>query len=90
MAYGAAIGAVAAAFKLFAPWSEPHSVGWRSRENLFGAALAFALLCGIAAALRNFIARRLIWPEIQIERKIKRGGRCRPPRCSLFERLTSW
>jgi hypothetical protein len=28
---------------------------------LVGASLAFALLCGLAAALRNFIARRLIW-----------------------------
>jgi hypothetical protein len=34
-------------------------------RELIGAALAFALLCGVAAALRNFIARRLIRPEIQ-------------------------
>jgi hypothetical protein len=63
-AYGGLIGIVAAAFKLFAPWSEPHSMLTIARE-LVGAALAFALLCGIAAALRNFIARRLIEPEIQ-------------------------
>ena len=62
--YGAAIGLVAAAFKLLAPWGEPHSLPAMARE-LAGAALAFALLCGIAAALRNFIARRLIWPKIQ-------------------------
>ena len=62
--YGAAIGLVAAAFRLLAPWSEPHSLSAMARE-LVGAALAFALLCGIAAALRNFIARRLIWPKIQ-------------------------
>ncbi len=64
MLYGAVIGAVAAAFKLFAPWSGPHSLSVIAKE-LVGAALAFALLCGLAAALRNFIARRLIWPEIQ-------------------------
>ncbi len=51
--YGAAIGVAAAAFKLFAPWSEPHAPGGIA-EELVGAALAFALLCGIAAALRNF------------------------------------
>ncbi len=63
-AYGAVIGAVAAAFKSFAPWSEPHSLSAIARE-VVGAALAFALLCGIAAALRNFIVRRLAGPEIQ-------------------------
>jgi hypothetical protein len=57
--YGAAIGAVAAAFKLFAPWSEPHSLATIAKE-VVGAALTFALLCGIAAALRNFIVRRLV------------------------------
>jgi hypothetical protein len=62
--YGALIGAVAAAFKLLAPWSEPHSVTVVTTE-LVGAALAFALLCGVAAALRNFIVRRLLGPEIQ-------------------------
>jgi hypothetical protein len=61
-AYGAVIGFVAAAFKLFAPWSEPHSAAAIAKE-LVGAALAFALLCGIAAALRNFIVRRLVGPE---------------------------
>jgi hypothetical protein len=33
-------------------------------REVTGAALAFALLCGVASALRNFIARRLISPEI--------------------------
>ena len=60
--YGAVIGAIAAAFKLFAPWSEPHAVAVAATE-LVGAALAFALLCGLAAALRNYIVRRLIGPE---------------------------
>ena len=59
--YGAAVGAVAAAFKLLAPWSGPHSAV-AIIEEVVGAALAFALLCGLAAALRNFIVRRLIWP----------------------------
>jgi len=56
--YGAAIGAGAAAFKLLAPWSEPHSLAADGAE-LVGAALGFALLCGMAAILRNFIVRRL-------------------------------
>ncbi|MFZ3358925.1 MAG: hypothetical protein WA177_09210 [Xanthobacteraceae bacterium] len=58
MLYGAVIGAVAAAFRLLAPWSKPHAFPAIARE-LVGAALAFALLCGLAAALRNVIARRL-------------------------------
>jgi len=62
--YGAAIGIGAAAFKLFAPWAEPHDLAAIAREFV-GAGLAFALLCAAAAALRNYIARRLIWPEIQ-------------------------
>jgi hypothetical protein len=33
--------------------------------EIAGIALAFALLCAGAAALRNFIARRLIWPEMR-------------------------
>lgn len=60
--YGAAIGTVAAGFKLLAPWSAPHGALAIAQE-LVGAALAFALLCGLAAALRNFIVRRLLAPE---------------------------
>jgi len=63
-AYGAAIGAVAAAFRLVAPWSEAHSPGAVARE-VVGAMLAFALLCGLVAALRNSIARRLVSPQIK-------------------------
>jgi hypothetical protein len=59
MVYGAVIGGAAAAFKLLAPWSEPHTPAVVVRE-LVGATLAFSLLCGLAAALRNFIARRLV------------------------------
>jgi hypothetical protein len=58
--YGAVVGFVAAAFKLLAPWGGPHTPATIA-EELVGAALAFALLCGLAAALRNFIVRRLIW-----------------------------
>jgi len=61
---GGAIGLAAAALKLIAPWSEPQS-GLAIAKELIGAALAFALLCGIAAALRNFIRRRLFGPEIR-------------------------
>jgi hypothetical protein len=56
--YGALIGAAAAVFKIVAPWSEPHSAAANARE-VIGAALAFALLCAIASALRNIVARRL-------------------------------
>ena len=59
-----AIGVAAATFKLFAPWNEAHSVA-ASAEELVGAALAFALLCGLAAVLRNFIVRKLVGPEIE-------------------------
>ncbi len=58
MVYGAAIGAAAAAVKLVAPWSEPRPL-LAMAEEVVGAALAFALLCGVAAAIRNFIVRRL-------------------------------
>jgi hypothetical protein len=56
--YGGAIGLAAAALKIVAPWSEPQS-GPAIAKELIGAALAFAVLCGAAAALRNFIRRRL-------------------------------
>ncbi|HEY1979135.1 MAG TPA: hypothetical protein VGH13_03540 [Xanthobacteraceae bacterium] len=62
--YGAVIGGGAAAFKLLAPWGEPHSAA-AIAEELTGAALAFALLCGIAAALRNFVVRRLMESETE-------------------------
>jgi hypothetical protein len=62
MFFGAGLGIVAAGFRLIAPWSGPHSL-FSVAEELVGAALAFALLCGLAAALRNFVAERLIWRE---------------------------
>jgi len=62
--YGGALGLAAAAIKLFGPWSEPHS-GLAIAKELIGAALAFALLCGVAGALRNFIRRRLLGAKIR-------------------------
>ena len=62
MAFGAAIGAVAAGFKLLAPWNQAHAIAAMARE-IVGAALAFALLCGLAAAARNFAVGRLIGPK---------------------------
>jgi hypothetical protein len=62
MVLGAIVGAVAAGFKLLAPWSGQHAVAATARE-VIGAALAFALLCGIAAAARNFAVGRLIGPK---------------------------
>jgi hypothetical protein len=35
----------------------------RSAKELIGATLAFGLLCGLAAAMRNFILRRLTGSE---------------------------
>lgn len=61
-AYGGAIGLSAALAKSFAPWSDPQS-GSAIAKELIGATLAFALLCGLAAALRNFIMRRLTRSE---------------------------
>jgi hypothetical protein len=57
-AYGAAIGLAAALIKSLAPWSGAQS-GGAIAEELIGASLAFALLCGLAAALRNAMQRRL-------------------------------
>lgn len=70
-AYGAMVGALAALFKTLGL----HQAGSVSANaaadiaanilEIAGATLAFALLCTGAAALRNLIARRLIWPEIR-------------------------
>jgi hypothetical protein len=58
--YGVVLGLAAAAVKLVAPWSEPHGNALAIMREFVGAGLAFGLLCGVAAALRNFVARRLI------------------------------
>jgi hypothetical protein len=60
--YGGAIGLAAAVIKSFVPWSEVQS-GLGIARELLGAMLAFALLCGLAAALRNFIQRRIAGSE---------------------------
>jgi hypothetical protein len=62
--YGVAIGLTAAAVKLVAPWSEPHGSAVAMIREFVGAGVAFGLLCGLAAAFRNFVARRLIWRQL--------------------------
>jgi hypothetical protein len=66
---GGAIGSFAAVFKLLLRATA--SAG-SAAENLAahvpeiaGASLAFALLCAGAAALRNFVARRLNRPQTE-------------------------
>jgi len=66
MAYGGAIGLGAAAVKSFAPWSDVAS-GAAIAKELIGATLAFALLCGLAAALRNVVQRRITGSELHHE-----------------------
>ena len=61
-AYGAALGAVAGLLKTLA---FSHQAIATSVPEIAGAAVGFALLCGGATALRNVIARRLIWPELR-------------------------
>jgi hypothetical protein len=67
---GAVIGALAAVFKLHGPFHEVSAMTAATGPianvpEIVGAALAFALLCAGAAALRNFIARRLINSEMR-------------------------
>lgn len=61
--YGAVIGALAAAFKSVGPFRVGAASLTDALLEIGGAVLAFALLCAAAAALRNFIARRLIWHD---------------------------
>jgi hypothetical protein len=63
-AYGAAVGAVAALFKILGPLQAPGGAATRVLE-IAGAALAFALLCAGAALARNLIARRFVWPKLR-------------------------
>lgn len=68
---GAALGAVAGLFKAFGPLTggaTTLSMGERlaaKGPEIAAAAVAFALLCAAVAALRNFLARRLIWPDMR-------------------------
>jgi hypothetical protein len=61
-AYGAGIGAIAGLFKTFrlVHAGDPAS---GSVLQVLAAAVVFAVLCAGAAALRNFIARRVVWHE---------------------------
>jgi hypothetical protein len=67
--YGGCIGAIAAFFKVLGPLHEPFAASKRvdallmSAPEIAAAAVGFALLCAAAAALRNFLAQRLIWPQ---------------------------
>ena len=63
-AYGAAVGAVAAFFKISGPFHAPGAAAAHVLE-IASAALAFALLCAGAALARNLIARRLVWPKLR-------------------------
>jgi hypothetical protein len=64
--YGAGIGLAAALLKAFALFHGMVGISGRSvavLDNLpeiVGAALGFAALCALAAALRNFLARQLV------------------------------
>jgi hypothetical protein len=66
-AYSAGIGALAALVKIFGLRQGGATAApfWDVAE----AAVAFALLCAGAAALRNFLARRAIWPQANDARR---------------------
>jgi hypothetical protein len=57
--YGAAIGLSAGLFKVFGPSQQALST-WGGLLQIAGAVAGFALLCGGAALLRNFIVRRFV------------------------------
>jgi hypothetical protein len=61
--YGVLIGALAGLFKALGPFRAASAVAslTGSAREIAGAALVFALLCAGAAALRNFLARRVVW-----------------------------
>jgi hypothetical protein len=58
--YGAALGLLAGLFKTFGPL---HHGVWSALE-IAGATVGFAALCAAAAAIRNVVARRQIWPGL--------------------------
>jgi hypothetical protein len=63
--YGALLGALAALCKTLGPFraaSAGASLTGGAGE-IAGVTVAFALLCAGAAALRNFVARRLVWHD---------------------------
>jgi hypothetical protein len=62
--YGA-LGAFGAAFKTLGPLRAVNAVAslTGSAAEIASAAIVFALLCAGAAALRNLLARRLVWHD---------------------------
>ena len=60
-AYGAVLGIAAGLVKTL---GLAHQAIATSVPEIAGVMLGFALLCAGATVLRNFIARRLIWPEL--------------------------
>ena len=63
-AYGGSIGTVAALFKTFGQGREA-GLGATNFVEIAAAAFGFALLCSVAATLRNFIVRRLVSPRMR-------------------------
>ena len=63
--YGAVVGLLAALFKTLGPWQHGAENFVAKIPEVAGVTIAFALLCAVAAALRNLVARRLIWPSIR-------------------------
>jgi hypothetical protein len=67
---GAVLGAVAGIFKALGALTGAATTGSMGERlaakgpEIAAAAVAFALLCAAVAALRNFLARRLIWPDM--------------------------
>jgi hypothetical protein len=59
--YGAVLGIAAGLLKTL---GFSHQAIVTSVPEIAGVTLGFALMCAGATALRNFIARRLIWPEL--------------------------
>lgn len=62
--YGAGVGAFAAMFKIFGPLHGSAPAAAHILEVVAVMAV-FALLCAGAALLRNFVARRFIWPDLR-------------------------
>jgi hypothetical protein len=60
-AYGAALGSIAGLLKTLAL---SHQATATSVPEIVGVTLGFAVLCAGATALRNVVARRLIWPDL--------------------------
>jgi len=58
---GAALGLLAGLFKSVDLLHQGRAIG---AAEIVGAITGFAVLCACAAALRNAIARRMIWPKL--------------------------